>query len=90
MVGGVFALLTARIVARSAKRRDERASAMIVTATLAAVRVASETLAALSAQEGVTEENLPLRANNDLGFLCLEFNVILYSGLIKQWFWYAN
>jgi len=60
MLGGVFALLTALIVARSARRRDERASAMVVSATLAAVRVVSETLAALSAQEGVTDDNLPL------------------------------
>jgi hypothetical protein len=60
IAGGVFALLTALIVARSARRRDELASAMIVSATLAAVRVVSETLAVLSAQEGVTEETLPL------------------------------
>jgi len=60
IAGGIFALLTALIVARSARRRDELASAMIVSATLAAVRVVSETLAALSAQEGVTEETLPL------------------------------
>lgn len=60
ILGGMFALATALIVARSARRRDEQASGMIVSATLAAVRVVSETLEALSSQEGVTEENFPL------------------------------
>jgi len=60
ILGGFFALGTALIVARSARRRDEQAAAIIVTATLAAVGVVSETLAALSAQEDITEEDFPL------------------------------
>jgi hypothetical protein len=60
IIGGLAALATALIVARSARHRDEQASGMIVTATLAAVCVVSETLADLSSQEGVTEENFPL------------------------------
>ena len=60
ILGGVFALLTALIVARSARHRDEQASGIIVSATLAAVCVASEVLATLSSQEGVTEESFPL------------------------------
>ena len=60
LLGGLFALLTALIVARSARRRDEQAAAMVVSATLATVRVANETLSMLSTQEGVTEENYSL------------------------------
>ena len=60
ILGGVFALSTALIVARSARRRDEQAAAMVVSAILAAVRVASETLSTLSTQEGVSEENYSL------------------------------
>jgi len=60
ILGGIFALLTALVVAGSARRRDEQSAAMFVSATLAAVRVASETLLSLSPKEGVSEEDYPL------------------------------
>lgn len=60
ILGGIFALSTALIVAHSVRRREELSAAMLVTATLAAVRVESETLSSLSAREGVTEESYPL------------------------------
>lgn len=60
LTGGIFALFTALIVARSARKRDELASGVIVSATLASVSVMSDTLAALAAQENITEETFPL------------------------------
>jgi len=60
ILGGIFALSAAMVVARSARRRDEQSAAMFVSATLVAVRVASETLSSLSTKEGVTEESYPL------------------------------
>lgn len=60
ILGGMFALATALIVARSARRRDEQASGMVVSGTLSAVRVMSETLTAHSKQKSLTKELLPL------------------------------
>ncbi len=60
IIGGLAALATALIVARSARHRDEQASGMIVSATLTAVCVVSETLATLSSQEKVADEDFPL------------------------------
>jgi hypothetical protein len=60
ILGGMFALGTALIVARSARRRDEQAAGMIALATLAPVQVTSKTLAALSSRDGVTEDKFPI------------------------------
>jgi hypothetical protein len=60
IIGGLFALATALIVARSVRRRDEEASGMLVSATLAAVRVVSASLTSLSSQDKITSEDFPL------------------------------
>lgn len=59
ILGGAFALTTALIVARSARRRDELASGMVVTATLAQVLVVSDTLEALSLKDNINQEEYP-------------------------------
>jgi hypothetical protein len=59
-LGGFFAIIAALIVAYSARRREEIASAMLLVGTLAKIRITNETLTKLAAKENVPESDYPL------------------------------
>jgi len=60
VLGGIFALAAAFVVALTMRRREEVASGMVVVADLAAVRIAAEALNSVAKQEKVKEEEFPL------------------------------
>lgn len=60
ILGGVFALAVAFIVAMSARRREELASGMVVASNIIPVRVAYEALTDVAQQENVPEGEYPL------------------------------
>jgi len=60
VLGGIFALATAFVVALTMRRREEVASGMVVVADLAAVRIAAEALNSVAKQEKIKEEEFPL------------------------------
>jgi hypothetical protein len=73
VLGGMFALATALIVASSMKRREEVAAGMIVVTNLTAVRIALEAINSLPAKESISESEFPLWFSDRL--------VGLYPGL---------
>jgi len=56
-IGGIIGLLSALIVAQSARRRDEVSAAMVLVANLAKVVYAFQTLLSRSDSEGVDTDN---------------------------------
>lgn len=60
ILGGLFALTTALIVARSARHHDEEAAGYIVVGALTPIGTVSGTLKALSQEKQVAEENLAM------------------------------
>jgi len=63
-IGGILGLLAALIVARDARRREERAAAMLLVTDLHSIRVAAETLnGIINAKEVSGEEKARLIAN---------------------------
>jgi hypothetical protein len=60
VLGGIFALATAFIVAHTMRRREELASGMVVVADLAVVETAAEALNSLVEQEKIRDEEFPL------------------------------
>lgn len=60
VLGGIFALATALVVALTMRRREEVASGMVVVADLAAVRIAAEALNTVAKQEKIKEKQFPL------------------------------
>jgi len=73
VLGGMFALATALIVAYSMRRREVVAAGMIVITNLTAVRIALEAINSLPAREGISENEFPLWFSDRL--------VGLYPGL---------
>ncbi len=59
-LGGFFAIIVALVVAYSARRREEIASAMLLVGTLAEIRNANETLTKLATEKKVPESDYPL------------------------------
>lgn len=60
VLGGLFALSTALVVALTMRRREEVASGMVVVSDLAAVRIAYEALNSLAEKDNIGEEEFPL------------------------------
>lgn len=60
VLGGLFAITTALVVALTMRRREEVASGMVVVGDLAAVRVAYEALNSLAETENIEEKDFPL------------------------------
>ena len=60
VLGGLFAIATALVVALTMRRREEVASGMVVVGDLAAVRVAYEALNSLAETENIEEKAFPL------------------------------
>ena len=60
ILGGLFALAVALVVALTMRRREEVASGMVVVGDLTAVRIASEALNSLAAKENIGEKEYPL------------------------------
>ena len=60
VLGGLFALATAFIVALTMRRREEVASGMVVVSDLIAVRIAYEALNSLAEKENIGEKEFPL------------------------------
>lgn len=59
IVGGIFSLLVALLVAYQAQRREDLAAGMLVVGNLATVTTALRTLEELAASEKIGEEDLP-------------------------------
>lgn len=60
VLGGLFALATALVVALTMRRREEVASGMVVVSDLAAVRIAYEALNSLAEKENIGEKEFSL------------------------------
>ncbi|MBU4185113.1 MAG: hypothetical protein KKI12_00690 [Proteobacteria bacterium] len=60
VLGGMFALATALVVALTMRRREEVASGMVVVSDLTAVRIASEALNSLAEKENIGKKEFPL------------------------------
>jgi hypothetical protein len=59
VLGGVFALLVALLVAYKARRQQDLAAAMLLVGNLATIRTASRALKQLAEEEKIDKENLP-------------------------------
>jgi hypothetical protein len=59
LVGAVISLFVALIVARSARRREDVAAAMLVIGGLSTIRAAHRALTELAQEEKIAEEHLP-------------------------------
>ena len=59
LIGGIFALMVALLVAYKAKRQEDLSAAMLVVANLVAVKSASNALSQLSKENEISEEDLP-------------------------------
>ena len=60
IIGGVFALFAALIVAWTVRRREDDSAAMLVLTDLADVRIASEALTQLSNEDKINDDEFPL------------------------------
>jgi hypothetical protein len=60
VLGGLFAIATALVVALTMRRREEVASGMVVVSDLAAVRVEYEALNSLAEKKNIEEKDFPL------------------------------
>jgi len=60
VLGGIFALATAFVVAITVRRREDVTSGMVVIADLAAVRIAAEALNSLAKHEKIKKKEMPL------------------------------
>ena len=58
IIGGVFALMVALLVAYKAKRQEDLMAAMLVVANLVAVKTASNVLSKLSKDDGISDEDI--------------------------------
>lgn len=60
VIGGVFALSVALLVAYKARRHEDMASAMLVVSNLANLQTSESVLHELASDQGITAEQLPL------------------------------
>jgi hypothetical protein len=68
LLGGVFALLVAFIVAHAQTRREQRAAAAILLVDILAVMAADRSLTNLTKEQNVSDERLPLWLAEKLGW----------------------
>ncbi len=59
VIGGVFALWVALLVAYKARRQEDLAAAMLVVGNLVTVRTASRALGQLAVEQNIEKENIP-------------------------------
>ena len=59
IIGGIFALLVALLVAYKAKRQEDIVAAMLIVANLVKVKTASNVLDKLAKSENISDEDLP-------------------------------
>jgi len=83
ILGGLFALAVALVVAVSVRRREEVASGMLVAANLTAVEVASEALADLANEAQIPEAEYPLWFSDRLLALHPSLSVLFESSLVR-------
>lgn len=83
LLGGVFSLSVALIVARSATRREERVSAILLLSDLMSVRAAAENLARIAAEQKVSEENYPLWVSEKLSWRRPRLSALFESNVAR-------
>lgn len=83
VLGGMFALGVALIVAWSATRRDRRIAATLLISDLTAINVTAQHLRNLAVAERVTADNYPLWVFERLSWRCPRLSNLFESQMIR-------
>ena len=83
LLGGVIALGVALIVARSATRREERISAILLISDLMAVRAAAENLVRIAEEQKVSQENYPIWVSEKLSWRRPRLSTLFESNMAR-------
>lgn len=83
LLGGLFSLGVALVVARSATRREERVSAILLLSDLMSVRAAAENLMNIAKEQQVSEESYPLWISEKLSWRRPRLSMLFESNVAR-------
>jgi len=83
LVGGIFAIGAALLVARDARRREEVSAAMLLIGNLVEFRVAGKNLRLIATERGVSEDQFPTWITEKLMSLRPKFSALFEASVVR-------